>query len=105
MILSELLSDANQNIIDYYGLINQLDQLMEECGELIAACNHYKRSMFGSDKRQKFISEENLKSEMADVIVVLDQVLRRMNVTPEVLNFMAEQKINRQLARIRNGGK
>jgi len=105
MILSELLSDANQNIIDYYGLINQLDQLMEECGELIAACNHYKRSMFGSDKRQKFISEENLKSEMADVIVVLDQVLRRMAVTPEVLNFMAEQKINRQLARIKNGGK
>ena len=105
MILSELLSDANQNIIDYYGLINQLDQLMEECGELISACNHYKRALFGSDKRQKFVREESLKSEMADVIVVLDQVLRRMNVTTEVLNFMAEQKINRQLARIKNGGK
>lgn len=105
MILSELLSDANQSIIDYYGLINQLDQLMEECGELISACNHYKRSMFGNDKRQKFLREESLKTEMADVIVVLDQVLRRMNVTPEVLNFMAEAKINRQLARIKNGGK
>ena len=105
MILSDLLSDINQNIIDYYGLINQLDQLMEECGELIAACNHYKRALIGNDKRQRFVREESLKTEMADVIVVLDQVLRRMNVTPEVLNFMAEQKINRQLARIRNGGK
>lgn len=105
MILSELLSDANQNIIDYYGLINQLDQLMEECGELIAACNHYKRALIGNDKRQRFVREESLKTEMADVIVVLDQVFRRMNITPEVLNFMAVQKINRQLARIKNGGK
>jgi len=105
MILSELLSDVNQSIIDYYGLINQLDQLMEECGELISACNHYKRSMFGNDKRQEFVREESLKTEMVDVIVVLDQVFRRMGVTSEELNFMAEAKVNRQLARIKNGGK
>ena len=105
MILPDFLGKLNQDIINYYGMPNQVNQLMEECGELIAACNHYKRALIGNDKRQRFVREESLKSEMADVIVVLDQVLRRMNITPEVLNFMAEQKINRQLARIKNGGK
>ena len=104
LLLNDIISDANQSIIDYYGLINQLDQLMEECGELIAACNHYKRALIGNDKRMQFLREENLKSEIADVVVVLDQVLKRKNVTSEVLNFMAESKINRQLARIKNGG-
>lgn len=105
LLLNDIISDANQSIIDYYGLINQLDQLMEECGELIAACNHYKRALIGNDKRMQFLREENLKSEIADVVVVLDQILERKDVTSEVLNFMAESKINRQLARIKNGGK
>lgn len=104
LLLNDIISDANQSIIDHYGLINQLDQLMEECGELIAACNHYKRALIGNDKRQQFLREENLKSEIVDVVVVLDQILERKDVTSEVLNFMAESKINRQLARIKNGG-
>ena len=104
MILSDFLGKLNQDIINYYCMPNQVNQLMEECGELISASNHYLRSC-GSDRRSRFLAEENLKAEMVDVLVVLDQILRRMAVTPEVLNFMAEQKVNRQLARIKNGGK
>ena len=105
MLLKDIISDSNKTIIDVYGLPNQLNQLMEECGECIAACNHYQRALTGSDKRVQFLREENLKSEMVDVVVVLDQVLERFGITPEILNFMAESKINRQLARIKNGGK
>lgn len=104
MLLKDIISDSNKTIIDVYGLPNQLNQLMEECGECIVACNHYQRSLTESDKRTQFLREEDLKSEMVDVVVVLDQVLERFGITPEILNFMAESKINRQLARIKNGG-
>lgn len=96
MILSELLSDANQNIIDYYGLINQLDQLMEECGETIAAANHYLRS--GKDQKQQ--AEDDFKQEMVDVAVVIHQIINRMGMTEEEFRYLADYKIRRQLARI-----
>ena len=40
--------------------------------------------------------------EMADVIVVLDQILVRMGVSESELAFLEELKINRQLERIKN---
>ena len=53
----------------FYGVRANIDQLQEECGELIAACNKYKRTLgFGyltscSNKK----AFENLIEEMADV--------------------------------------
>ena len=53
----------------FYGVRANIDQLQKECGELIAACNKYKRTLgFGyltsCSKKKAF---ENLSEEMADV--------------------------------------
>lgn len=96
MIMPDILSISAQNIMDNYGLYHQLGQLMEECGELIVAASHFCRNP------DDFKSQTNLKEEMADVVVVLDQILVRMGVTKEELAFMEESKINRQLERIKN---
>ena len=53
----------------FYGVRANIDQLQEECGELIAACNKYKRNLgFGyltsCSKKKAF---ENLIEEIADV--------------------------------------
>lgn len=53
----------------FYGIRANIDQLQKECGELIAACNKYKRTLGFSyltscSKKKAF---ENLIKEMADV--------------------------------------
>ena len=93
MILPDILSVHAQNIMDVYGLPKQLNQLMEECGELIAAANRYLRE---SDRW----STQELLEGAVDVIVMLDQILARMGVTEPELVFEEELKINRQLERI-----
>lgn len=101
MILPEILSASAQNIIDHHGLSEQVNQLMEECGELISSCNHFLRSRTHGNKAEKFNAELDLKQEISDVIVVLDQVIERIGMTEEELKFMADYKINRELGRIR----
>lgn len=96
MLMPEILSASAQTIMDTYGLYHQLTQLMEECGELIAAASHFCRDP------DEFKNGLELKQEIADVIVMLDQIVVRLGISDEELAFMEEQKINRQLERIRN---
>lgn len=102
MILPDILSASAQNIIDHYGLANQLNQLMEECAEVIIASNHYLRKRNSEDAGERFVAETDLKKEIADVLVVLDQIMVRMGMDEEEIKFIEECKINRQISRIRN---
>ena len=102
MILPDILSASAQNIMDHYGLSNQINQLMEECGELIIASNHYLRKRNSEDVGERFVAETDFKREIADVLVVLDQIMVRMGMDEEELKFIEECKINRQISRIRN---
>ena len=101
MILPDLLSASAQSIIDYYGLPKQLNQLMEECGELIAASNHYIRKCETGDKAMIHQAKANLENEIIDVIVILDQILERIGTKEEAMRFLANYKIDRQLQRIK----
>ena len=96
ILMPAVLSASAQTIMDHYGLCRQLAQLMEDCGELIAAASHFCRNP------EDFKLQTDLKEEMADVIVVLDQILVRMGVSESELAFLEELKINRQLERIKN---
>ena len=100
MILPDFLGKLNQDIINYSGMPNQVNQLMEECGETIAAANHYLRS--GKDQKQQ--AEDDFKQEMVDVAVVIHQIINRMGMTEEEFRYLADYKIRRQLARISKKG-
>jgi hypothetical protein len=54
-----------EKILLHYGMVNQLRQLQEECGELIVAVNHYLRGR---------CSEAKILEEVADVQIMLNQV-------------------------------
>lgn len=80
-------------IIAHYGIENQLDQLQEECGELIAAVNH--------SRRQGRLSDE-FWEEIADVRIMLKQfetLIDQKDRTwfDDKINF----KLDRQLKRIK----
>ncbi len=88
IIMTEQEIEQNiQKIADYYGLDNQLNKTIEECAELIQAL-------------VKLESRENTIEEMADVQIMLKQMLYLLDCEKEVEKVM-EYKINRQLERIK----
>ena len=79
-----------KRIADHYGLMSQLKQLAEECSELSVEALHYTR------KGRK----ERLFEEMADVLIMIQQVIYILGCGHEDIEKYAEFKINRQLKRI-----
>lgn len=100
MILPEHLSQKNMKIIDRYGLPEQLLQLQEECAELIQAVSKYRRAGTSDDKEKRALSEQELRYEIVDVIVVLDQIMGRIDMKPLEMEMLADYKITRQIGRM-----
>lgn len=84
-------SDKVKKIADYYGLRNQLRQLAEECCELSTESLHFIRECGGM---------ERLFEEMADVLIMIQQVIHLLGCGREDIEKYAEFKIDRQLDRI-----
>ncbi len=86
-IMKEQIKQDIQKIADYYGLDNQTDKTIEECAELIQAL-------------AKLESRENTIEEIADVQIMLKQMIYLLDCEEEVKKVI-EYKINRQLERMR----
>ena len=86
----------------FYGVRANIDQLQEECGELIAACNKYKRTLgFGyltSCSRKKAF--ENLIEEMADVENCLIAIKDLLEIDQTQIDKIIEAKDDRIEKRI-----
>lgn len=81
----QILKDA----VETFGIQNQLAMLQEECAELIVAISHYKRGRPGSTT--------NLSEEIADVHIMMNQIILATNLCVE---FFKEQKLQRLKERI-----
>ena len=79
-----------KQIANFYGLKNQLKQLAEECSELSVESLHYIRRG----------ETERLFEEMADVLIMIQQVIHLLGRRYEDIEEYAEFKIDRQLKRI-----
>ena len=80
-----------KKIADYYGWNSQLKQLAEECSELSVESLHYIREGRGIER----ISEE-----MADVLIMIQQIVYLIGHGYEDVEKYAEFKLDRQLRRI-----
>lgn len=81
-------------ISQYYGLDKQLDQLVEECSELIKAVQKYKRHSNSESVR-------DILEEIADTEIMTSQIKLLTGGNATVCEFK-EYKINRQIDRIKN---
>ena len=82
-----------KRIAEHYGFTSQANMLTEEAAEFTVALNKLRRGH--SD------AYENIKEEVADVLVVAFQ-LRKLLGAEEIDEIM-EEKIDRQLGRIQRG--
>lgn len=81
-------------IVEHYGVKHQLIQLAEECGELATASLHFRRSK---------IDKEQFTTEVADVMVMIEQMIQCGFIEEDDLYRLTLYKTERQLERIRRG--
>lgn len=92
-----------QYIADHYGYEPQSRQLIEEMAELTVAINKAWRKTFDTvDKIPNMDDEERIVEEIADVEIMITQIEYLLGISAMELNNMIEQKLNRQLERIKN---
>ena len=98
-------NEAIKKIADNNGFAEQSRQLFEEVGELIVAVNKYHRKINApllshSDylDLQHYIF--NITEEIADTIIMIEQIKHLLTITDENVDQIIEQKLNRQLERI-----
>ena len=77
---------------NHFGTSLQLDKIQEECGELIAAVNHFRTR--GAEGRKELIEE------LADVKIVLRQVETAIGAAE--VDVIVQEKLRRLRDMIRN---
>lgn len=83
----------------HFGTDNRLNQLMEECGELISASARYRRHLKGDKTLNEKYTEMNLirgiTEEMADVTLVMSEIRYLLGITEEELFEVINAKMER----------
>lgn len=80
--------------VDTYGKETQINQALEEMGELIVTINHWRRGR---------ATKADVFSEIADVIIMCDQLCYIIDGTEEGINICSDiidQKLKRQNKRM-----
>lgn len=89
-----------ETIADHYGYEEQSNQLVEEMAELTVAINHLRRARKRKDKDKLEIALDNVKEEIADVYVMLDQIVHLLNIPKDEVIALMTFKVNRTKERI-----
>lgn len=92
--MTDLQKAQCEKILDTYGVVPQLDMLVEECSELIQAACKLTRTEIGAEAAAK----DNLREEIADVLIMIEQIKYGLKLTD--LDVIIGSKIDRQLRRI-----
>lgn len=85
-------------ISTFYGYDAQSRQLIEEMAELTQAIN--KAWRMGNDFDNLLVQKRNIKEEIADVTIMLEQIKYLLQISDTDIEQIIEQKLNRQLERI-----
>lgn len=96
------IKSKQKEIINHYGVDNQIDQLTEECGELVVAIAKARRNKFSDTSADTSIEcQDNLIEELADVKNLIEQVELSSDYVRQRIETMIDHKTNRELGRIR----
>lgn len=98
------ISEKNKENAKYYGYEAQSNQLVEECAELIQAVNKYRRAVVRLGEpvaeEKRAVALDNLKEEIADVEIMLEQIKYLLQIPEEDLQGIKLFKVNRTREKI-----
>ncbi len=85
----------NKNIlkkaIEKYGTHNQMLKCIEECGELSRAISRILIELSSGDGFTTKESQENLYEELADVSIMIEQMIIMFDCTDEVISWQLKK--------------
>lgn len=106
----EEIGKAIESIADQFGYTEQSQQLVEEMAELTVAIHKLHRACKPCTNREAEeryqIALDNVKEEIADVGVMLEQIVYLLQIPKEELLALMEFKVNRtkeKISRIKAG--
>ena len=88
-----------QKAIKHYGTHNQMLKCIEECGELSRAISRILIELSSGDGFTTEESEENLHEELADVLIMVEQMIMMFDCGDEVF-IQQVKKIKRLKERL-----
>ena len=91
-----------QKAIKTYGTHNQMLKCIEECGELSRAISRILIELSSGDGFTTEESEKNLYEELADVLIMIDQMMMLFDCRDKVFEQGA-RKLDRLKERLQNG--
>lgn len=77
--------------------------LAEECGELIQAVSKKQRNISVGDFCTNFELMYRLAEEIADVQIMIEQIIMLYDVKPEMIDFHHKNKVQRLEQRLKRG--
>lgn len=83
-----------RQILEHWGLDKQINQVSEECAELIIALNKYRRAPDNKKPDLRTVAEE-----IADVQIMLEQMKDAFKCK-ELVAYLMDEKLDRTLKRI-----
>lgn len=96
---SEEMDNALEVFVDTYGADAQLEQVIEECSELILAIQKYKRNI---GKCQTIEQQDGLRKNVIDEVADVTIMMRQCNFifSPEEITTAISYKVHRQKQRL-----
>ena len=88
-------NELYNKVLDEFGLTAQTLMLAEECSELVKACSKMAR-----DKGFWMIKRKAIAEELADVMIMCEQMMQFHSITPEMVKEVKPQKLQRLAERL-----
>ena len=90
------------DIIEYFGVRNQMKKLNEECFEFLEAVDNYEDELAFhlTDRVGENMLRDHVVEEMGDVLTILTQFIQKYEISQEELDPYMDFKLQRTLDRI-----
>ena len=90
------------DIIEYFGVRNQMKKLNEECFEFLEAVDNYEDELAFhlTDRVGENMLRDHVIEEMGDILTILTQFIEKYEISQEELDPYMDFKLQRTLDRI-----
>ena len=90
------------DVIEYFGVRNQMKKLNEECFEFLEAVDNYEDELAFhlTDRVGKNMLRDHVIEEMGDILTILTQFIEKYEISQEELDPYMDFKLQRTLDRI-----
>lgn len=92
-----------EDIMNHFGVRNQMRKLNEECYEFIEAVDNYEDVMNfinNASERDKELAREFVIDEMSDMLILLTQFIAKYDIKKSELDYTMDTKLQRTVNRI-----